>query len=316
MPRLRPGVLCAAALLVAMLAGCAGSPGSRPSTQEARPGASERLEGTPGRAVDLLPTVWHVHGVTGAGRSTYLLFSAGEVQVLPKKGFVFLGWSTQGDRILTQVEGWAQSLGTKHHPAVPWLTRATNFRRVDTGWVLLDGHGRRLAELRDDGPAPTSRTTVTTPSPVTRFDRERVADAVAGPGARTPSIAAAAGRWTIAGLDPAHALLTMRSSGDWRITGGCESGTGQDLGGSGRFRLLPRGFLLITAGPVAGVGCVAPVGKPPADTAALTRFLEARSLTVQNDRMTLFDRRGKAIGRLTRAPAPTASSSAGPTPSR
>lgn len=294
-------VLGTATALLLLLTGCAGTSRAPDPSASARSDASrQRLEGEAGRALDLLPTVWHVHDAAGAVPETDLLFSAGEVEVLEPKGYVLLGWVTQGDAMLTQVDGWAESLGTSRPPTVPWLTSATTFRRTSSGWVLLDVHGDHVADLRDDGPAPTSSTTTTTPRPITASDRERLADAVPGPGTRTVPIAAVSGRWSVPGLDPDHALLTVQPSGRWEVRGGCASGTGQDLEGGGLLRLLPHGLALLTAGAVGGVGCAEPAEKPPADAAALLRFAETRSLTVQDGRMTLYDKRGARIGRLTR----------------
>lgn len=289
-----------AALLVAALAGCAGRAGPAGPVPTPPEHVAARTMGAPGRAVDLLPVVWHVHDAAGAERSSYLVFGADDVTLLTPRGFVEFGWSTQGAAMLARVQSWSGSLGTNRPPAEPWLTAAASFRRIESGWALLDADGRRVATLRNDGPPPSSSTTETTPEPVTAFARARVADAVPGPGTRTIRTGSILGRWTVAGLDPKHALLTLYASSRWRVEGGCASDTGQDLGGAGSFRLLRHGVVLLVAQPVAGVGCATPAVQPPADTAALARFAEARSISVEHDRMTLFDRHGKRIGRLTR----------------
>lgn len=255
--------------------------------------------GSAGSAIDLVPVVWRVRDAAGEADRTWLRVDGLSLNVLRPKGEVFLPWRPDQNHLVAEVAGWSMSLGTKDPPAVAWLTDAVSFERSGAGWLLRDAKGRVTARLVRDGSPPPSKSSTVTPPSVDARMRAQLADAVPGPGVRSVDPATLVGRWVVPGFDPSVALV-FPADGRWQAVTSCESGTGPDEG-SGRFRLLSSGRLLVAAGPVAAVGCSEPKTPAPADTKAITFADRAGSVLLDGDELTLFDRAGTRLGTLHRA---------------
>lgn len=234
---------------------------------------------------------WRVEGADEPA-STRVRFGTASVTVFRAGGAVYGELATRGDRLLTSFDGWSMSLGDDHE--VPWLEAAATVERADGGVRLLGVDGAPVAGLvRADAP-PSSSAYETDPTP---FDPPASPEVVPPSPTTDVTAAAIAGTWRLPGRS--DAALVLAADGDWRAVTSCASGTGA-AGGAGRFRVLDGGVLLVTAGPVAAVGCAEPVAPPPAGARAIARFDRAGSVVLDGDRLTVHDRAGAALGTLVR----------------
>ena len=286
-------VPCLAAAL--LLSGCTGAPTGHASD----PDSTDPVSATPtvtGRPLvsALAGGFWAVEDAAAEPAGTRLRVGSVAATVFRPAGRIDFGLAAQGDHLLATRFGWSASLGDDSH--APWLDAADRIEREGERWHLLDIDGRTVALLeRSDAPPPSTQYETDPTESVTEADRLR--DAVPGEGAHQQTASALQGRWYLPGYDDVS--VTFDADGQWIARTTCESGTGA-AGGGGGYRVLDGGLLLVTEGPVAAVGCFEPTAPPSADADAITRVAAARSFRVQNERLTLFDRDGKALGRLIR----------------
>ncbi len=274
--------------------GASESPSAVPSASPEAPASDPAAESA---ALLLVPTIWRLRDAAGEAPDTWIRFDS-EIDLIRPKGDVELSWSTQGDALLTHVDGWSMTLGTTP-PAVPWLTETTRFSRAGDGWVLTDADGRRTARLVQDGVPPPSTHALHTLPEVDDFIRAQHVDAVPGSTVRAIDPAAVVGTWGLPGVADADGSVTLASDGTWRARTSCEV-LGNADGGGGAYRLLPTGFVLVTAGAIGGTGCIEPQHVPPADATAVLDFFKAASVAVDGSRMTVYDRAGRRLGTLER----------------
>lgn len=251
------------------------------------------------QALRLIPHVWRVRNAAGESADTWMVLGTG-VDLIRPKGDVFLSWSTQGDAILTHVDGWSMSLGSTM-PTVPWLTRTTRFTRDGDGWVLSDASGQQTARLVVDGAPPPSNQSLHEVPSVDRLIRSQHSDAVPGSQVKAIRPTQAVGTWGLSGIAASDGSVRLAADGTWRATTTCKV-LGTSDGGGGAYRALPSGMFLVTEGGIAGTGCTAPDHTPPSDAKAITNFYSAGSITVTGTLLTVFDRTGERLGTLTRKP--------------
>lgn len=263
----------AAALIACSLAACSGraaGTGGASTTAAAGAGAvpATALEGRD----------WTVRDAHGAASGTRLRFDEGSITLLSAEGATSstYAWATQGDDVLVS----AGTLSLGGGAAAAWLVRTT--RAVPAGgggWILLDASGATTARLDAAGSAPTA-----SPAPT----------ATAGPGVVDVPAARLGGRWTVAGHP--EAAVTF-DAGRWRTVATC---TVAAAGGTGAYRVLPGGRLLLTRTGSLVFGC--PIGRDEqrVPAPAITGIGRATSFRIQGSTLTLFDRTGAAIGSLTR----------------
>lgn len=291
-----------AVLALLCLSACASNGGAVPQpprSASTAPGASTTETPRPStasaQALLLVPTIWRVRDAAGEAPGTWIRFDSG-VDLIRPRGDVFLSWSTHADALLTHVDGWSMRLGTTP-PAVPWLTSTVRFEREGGAWVLTDASGHRTARLvRDGAPPPSSRTQHDVPEVDDRI-RAQHADAVIGGSAPALPPGAAVGTWGLPGVAARDASLTLTRSGTWSARTSCAV-LGRAQGGSGAYRLLPSGVVLVTESAIGGTGCTEPERRPAPDSAAILDFFSAGSIRIEDARMTVFDRAGKRLGTL------------------
>jgi hypothetical protein len=187
---------------------------------------------------------------------------------------------------------------------LPWLDAAVAFRVDGPNRRLLDRNGRTVALLRP-GAKPTvgpnrSKSFYETPPTVTPAMTLAAQDPAALPADAAPiDTDQLAHDWIPNDLPPtSRARLTFGDAGRWTGSDGCNS-----LGS--RFVLGREGRLLATVGGSTAIGCRgAPVG------AWMAQVSRAGLVAGQ---LALYDRDGKALGRLHRADGP-AGASATPSP--
>jgi hypothetical protein len=255
------------ALLLLLLAGCAaGSGGGAAGSGSATP--------EPAAAAGLIGPVWSVRDATGVGGTTTVRFDDGTAAIEEGGRSSTLMWAAQGDELLA-----TRSSASLNGP-VPtgWMTSATRIEPVGDGWRLLDADGATLARLEPTGGTPAA------PMPAVT------------PGADVTDVAATAleGTWIQSG-HPGTAISF--DGGSWDATASCETGT---PGGSGDYRVLRDGRILVTRGIALRLGC--PIGQDrPADRAtAIVGVTRAASFAIDGGTLTLFDRSGAEIGSLVR----------------
>ena len=289
------GGVIAVALLVS---GCSAvpavmpHPSSRSSTGDVRSPPSGHAQ-----ALLLVPVVWRVRAAAGESAHTWIRFDS-QIDLIRPKGDAYLSWSTQGDALLTHVEGWSMTLGSKP-PKVPWLTDSTRFTRVGDGWVLTDASGHETARLVRDGLPPASEQTTHTAPEVNRIIRQQHEDAIAGPAVRRVAPSAATGTWGLPGVASRDGSVTLARDGTWTATTSCRV-LGTAEGGGGAYRLLPSGLFLATEAAVAGTGCTAPEHAIPENATAVLQFWKTGSLAITGSQMIVYDRAGRRLGTLER----------------
>lgn len=285
---MRSGRILPAVALVLALAGCAGTSGTsapdRPATtaatttappSSAPPSSASPSSASPASAVALVGTGWHLAG----SDAVTVRFDGLAITVADAAGSSSYAWTAQGADILV---GQPTSSLAGAVPA-PWLTRATRVGRTVTGLVLEDASGRPTARLTPDGTvAPRTATTLLTP-------------ATPGDGVVDAPASAIAGRWVL----PSDLRTSVTfTDGTWRATSSCTSGT---VGGTGAYRVLQGGLLLVTRTSTPIRGCPIIDGPRTAGPNAITAIARAASFTVDGRTLTLYDRSGTDLGSLTRA---------------
>ena len=276
-----PSVLLAAVtacVLTGALTACSGATMSSapadvpPSTSSAS--ADPTAAAASGSALDLVGTAWHVEGRS----DTTIRFDGLSVTVANGDRSSSYAWSAQGDQVL--VGGSSSALNGPVGAA--WLTSTTSVRRTDAGWTLLDASGAATAHLTSAGTVdPTTATSL-------------LATATPGAGVVNAPTTAIDGRWTVAG--DVRTAITF-TSGTWRATTSCTTGA---VGGSGVYRVLPGGRLLITRTMTPIRGCPIVDGPILGQATAITAIGRAATFVVKGDALTLFDRSGTELGSLTR----------------
>lgn len=272
-----PSVLLASAAaccLLGSLAGCSGASGS--STDEGTPASSSASTQSASSALDLAGTTWQVREEPGAT----IHFDGVAITVSADGRSSSYAWSAQGDQILVGV-----STSSLNGPvAAPWLTSATGVARTANGWTLRDAKGTTTATLTTTAtasPAPTTPTTLL----VTAEPGSGVVDAPAS---------AIGGTWVVAN-EPRTAITF--AEGGWRATSSCSTGA---VGGTGVYRVLPGGRLLVTRTATPIRGCPIARDEPGIRATAITAIARAGSFRVQGDTLVLFDRSGTQLGSLVR----------------
>jgi hypothetical protein len=263
------------ACLVLALSGCAGGSGGAAGS------AAPSTAAAASAAVDLAGTTWRVTDAEGAASGTTAHFDGSAVTVTSGDGSSSYAWSAQGDQVLVG----GSTSGLSGAAPAAWLTRTARVQRDGDGWVLLAADGSRTARLTAAGgsasPAPTT--------PVSLLQ-----SGTPGPGVGDTAAKALEGRWIVAG-SPTSAITF--DAGQWRATSSCATGA---LGGSGAYRVLPGGRLLVvrTATPIRG--CPIVQGTPRLRPNAITAIARAASFRVRGDTLQLFDRDGTGLGALVR----------------
>jgi len=262
------------ACVVLALSGCAG--GSGGTTGNVAPSASAAAA-----AVDLAGTTWRVTDAEGAASGTRAHFDGSAVTVTSGEGSSSYAWSAQGDQVLVG----GSTSGLSGAAPATWLTRTARVQREGDGWVLLAADGSRTARLAAAGGAAS-------PAPTTPVSLLQTG--TPGPGVGDTTAKALEGRWTVAG-SPTSAITF--EAGAWHATSSCATGA---LGGSGVYRVLPGGRLLVvrTATPIRG--CPIVQGTPRLRPNAITAIARAASFRVRGDALQLFDRDGTGLGALVR----------------
>jgi hypothetical protein len=256
----------AAGTLAAGLSGCGATGGGARST----PAASAD-------AAALAGPTWVVHG-GGAADGAHVRFDDRSATVTDAGRATDLAWTAQGDRLL------ATRTTTALNGPVPtdWLTAAVRVTRDGDGWRLLAADGgttAALTPLADASPAPRP----TALGPV-----------VPGRGVVDAPATALEGRWILAG-HPRTAIVF--ADGAWRSAASCETGT---PGGSGGYRVLDGGHLLVTRAVSLRLGCPVLGSAPRVRAPAITGIARAATFRVADGTLTLFDRSGTVIGSLVR----------------
>jgi hypothetical protein len=264
------------ACLVIALAGCAGGTSGGAASTSAAPTSSTAAA----PAAALAGTTWRVTDAAGAPSGTTAHFDGSSITVSMGARSSSYGWAAQGDQVI--VGGGTSSLSGR--AAAPWLTRTVRVQRAGDGWVLLDADGSATARLAAAGTASPGPTTPTT----------LLGTATPGPGVVDVAPTAIEGRWTVSG-SPTTAITF--AAGGWHAAASCASGA---LGGSGVYRVLPGGRLLVvrTASPIRG--CPIVQGVPRLGPNAVTAIARAASFRIRGDTLQLFDRDGAALGSLVR----------------
>lgn len=272
--------LLGGAVIAAALSGCSGASGSPPPAPSASASATDAPSGV---AADLIGTSWtvqEVHGDRGAGGS--LRFGDRSVTLVTTTGTSTFAWAAQGAEVLIT----RSTLSMDGGGPATWLTGTVRVSRDTRGWTLADETGAATARLV---PAASS-----SPQPSPSDTAAPLAVATPGPGATATPASALAGRWHLAG-HPTTAITF--DDGRWRAAASCETGAS---GGSGAYRVLADGRLLITRTASLMFGC--PIGQDDdrVRAPAIAGIDRAGSFRVEGTTLTLFDRSGAVIGSLVR----------------
>lgn len=277
--------LSAGALIAAALTGCSGASGSPPPAPSASaPSASaSTADGASGVAADLIGTSWTVQearGDSGAGGS--LRFGDRSITLVTTTGTSTFAWAAQGAEVLIT----RSTLSMDGGASAIWLTDTARVGRDGQGWTLSDDTGATTARLV---PAASS-----SPQPSPSDTAAPLALATPGPGVTATPESTLAGRWQLAG-HPTTAITF--DDGRWQAAASCETGAS---GGSGAYRVLADGRLLITRTASQMFGC--PIGQDDerVRAPAITGIGRAGSFRVEGTTLTLYDRSGTAIGSLVR----------------
>lgn len=276
-----PAVLLAPLVALAVagaLAACSGTAGATdsgiPAPSSASPTAAVDSPSSTATATALVGTRWKVKGLPG----TTVAFDGLAVTVTDGGRSSSYTWSAQGDQVL---------VGTRSSSLVgaveaPWLTRAATVERTTAGWALHDTSGAVSATLTPDG--TVDRTTAST----------LLSSATAVDGVVDRPASALEGRWTVAG--DVRTAITF-ADGTWRATTSCTTGA---VGGTGAYRVLPGGHLLVVRTMTPIRGCPVVDGPVLGQGSAITGIVRAASFRVSGGRLTLYDRAGTGLGSLVR----------------
>lgn len=231
--------------------------------------------------------LWKVTGVRG-WKNTWTVFDARSFTIERDRNIIKGSISYRRDEMLAGVVTWHG----ENNRLVPWLTAADSFTISGDDRKLLAPDGTVLATLvpARDAPDPgdVRPEEMNTPT-LTPEDHALLSDPTPAP---TPGASLEVndlvGTWTAGSADrkPSRPFLTLHADGTYTSSNGCADDRG-------RWRLLPGNGLLSTGGIDITPACDA-IEVPD-------WFLSARSVTVDGDRLTLFDQHGSALGSLQRS---------------
>ena len=224
------------ALIALALSGCSASPQPKP-VQPDLPQLG-------------LLGMWRVTA-EGVDTDTWLRLGDGAVILAPDCDLEG-GWLATETEFVADVLMWSgECEGLERQPA-PWLTTATTYSSVGTGWQLLDADGAVTATLTDDGwPEGTSETAEEALSPptVTTAFRARYAEpAPLRAGLRRADADALIGRWVPELATTVAPHLRFTDDRTVRTSDGCNVTTG-------RWLVTERGTLVTSGYSSTLIGC-------------------------------------------------------------
>lgn len=272
--------------VIALLAGCAQSPGGTGEPSTSAPDDSGETS-----AIDLV-NLWRVTGAEGEEPETWLRLDAGELQLWRDCGMLVGSWLATDSLLIASLYGGMGECTTTEPPHVPWLESVTGYRAISGGWELTDANGAVIAELTIDGapePIPTAAEFFAEPPEITEATRELLRQPADLPSGLTPATSTdLEGRWTpqppVAGAnDEPHVVFSP--DGGWTGTDGCN-------GNQGRWAASATGSFLATSGASTLMMC---------DGAPVPSWVSsARSVSIDAGVLTLFDIDGIELARLQR----------------
>ncbi|WP_193509930.1 META domain-containing protein [Cryobacterium sp. BB736] len=263
---------------LALLAGCASSPGGAPS-ELAPSGESGAIN---------LVGMWRVDAPQESDE-TWLRLDAGSFELWRDCGVVSGSWQA-GERIfIADVHGALEGcVENGQMPRVDWLHEVTGYEPSVDGWELLDRSGGVIASLTIDGtppPNPNVSDSMREAPEITDRTREHFAEPAPLPSDLEPAtVDAVVGRWLPIGAgEGTDAFIEFAADGSYTGSDGCN-------GSQGRWAVGADGEWLATAGPSTLIACD---GAPTAFWAS-----GARHAGFDGEALVFVDASGVELGRV------------------
>lgn len=228
---------------LALLAGCASSPGGAPS--ESVPSGESGAIGLVG--------MWRVDAPQESDE-TWLRLDAGSLELWRDCGIVSGSWQAAESIFIADVYGALEGcVENGQMPTVDWLQQVAGYTASVDGWELLDRSGGVIASLTVDGtpgPNPNVADSMREAPEITDATREHFAEPAPLPSGLEPATAdTVVGRWLPIGAgEGTDAFIEFAADGSYTGSDGCN-------GSQGRWAVGADGEWLATSGPSTLIAC-------------------------------------------------------------